>query len=270
MAVMTTLTRVKTDKPAPVAALTGSRIFLALFVVCFHFGQRVWAGSPATLRSFAGSGYVSVSLFFLLSGYVLAYNYLGQQTVARRVFWIARLARIAPAYWTAMGVSFAFYVHACVIRTASAPSFTTVATSLTVTQAWFLKLDLWNFPAWSLSCECFFYFLFPFLAQPMVRLNRARLRGVIVALALTSMLPPLIYLLWLPDGVPYRLLTQAHLTHFTSDPGQLSFGVFLRGWASMAYLCITLWRTRRSFFSRWHWAGTSSHLRSDAGLSSPS
>lgn len=224
---MTTLTRAKTDKPVPVEALTGSRIFLALFVVCFHFGQRVWSDSPAILRNIGGSGYVSVSMFFLLSGYVLAYNYLGGEAVTRKVFWIARLARIAPAYWTAMGVSLAFYVYACVIRTANAPSFATVATALTVTQAWFLKLDLWNFPAWSLTCECFFYALFPFLAAPIVRLNRARLRWAIVALAFACILPPLVYLLWLPDGVPYQSLTQANLTHFTLDPRTLELQRFL-------------------------------------------
>lgn len=209
--------------PVPIPALTGVRIFLALFVVYFHFGQSILAGSPAVFRNFAGSGYASVSIFFLLSGYVLAYNYLGGRAAKRGAFWIARLARLAPAYWAAMCVSFTFYVYACFIHTAQAPSFATIAIALTFTHAWFVKLDLWNSPAWSLSCECFFYFLFPFFAGPIMRLDRSRLRCLIVAVALLSMLPPLVYFLWLRDGVPFKSLTQASITNYSPDPGTLEF-----------------------------------------------
>jgi peptidoglycan/LPS O-acetylase OafA/YrhL len=205
----------RTHAPLPIPALTGSRIFLALFVVWFHFGQHLAGTSAAVIGNFVGSGYVSVSMFFLLSGYVLAYNYLGVRSTGRVGFWIARIARIAPAYWAAMCLSLVFYAYGCYIHTSKGASFAVIATALTCTHAWFVKLDLLNFPAWSLSCECLFYILFPFFAGPIMRLDRTRLRWLIAAFALLSMMPPVVYFLWLPDGVPFESLTQARITNYT-------------------------------------------------------
>lgn len=208
--------------PVPIPALTGFRIFLALFVVFYHSGQSLLAGAPAIFRNLGGSGYISVSVFFLLSGFVLAYNHLGARTVGAKTFWIARLARIAPAYWTALCIGIPFLAHSWLNNPAEA-SWATIATALTCTQAWFVKLDLWNFPAWSLSCECFFYLLFPAFVRPIMRLDRSSLRWFILATGLLSMLPPAVYFLWLPDGVPFASLTQAHITHYTLDPATLDF-----------------------------------------------
>src|ERR1700712_5673615 len=53
-------------------ALTGVRTLLALFILLFHF-------TPAglgPLYPLIDNGYVFVSFFFLISGYIMAYNYL--------------------------------------------------------------------------------------------------------------------------------------------------------------------------------------------------
>jgi peptidoglycan/LPS O-acetylase OafA/YrhL len=66
---------VETSKPARLNALTGLRCFAAINIVFFHFSNPQWFGWLAPV---VNAGYVSVSYFILLSGFVLAYNYAGR------------------------------------------------------------------------------------------------------------------------------------------------------------------------------------------------
>ncbi len=62
----------ETRKPAPLNALTGLRCFAAINIVLFHFSNPQWFGFLAPV---VNAGFISVSYFILLSGFVLAYNY---------------------------------------------------------------------------------------------------------------------------------------------------------------------------------------------------
>jgi peptidoglycan/LPS O-acetylase OafA/YrhL len=67
--------------PRPsIDALTGLRILAAVWVVLFHLRSTdvLPALLPASERLswFVGGGYLGVDLFFTLSGFVIAYNYL--------------------------------------------------------------------------------------------------------------------------------------------------------------------------------------------------
>ena len=63
------------QKPARLDALTGLRCFAALNIVFFHFSNPDWFGP---LSPVVNAGYLSVSFFIMLSGFVLAYNYAGR------------------------------------------------------------------------------------------------------------------------------------------------------------------------------------------------
>src|ERR1700678_2417590 len=81
--------------------LTSLRFFAAFAVVIYHFAGPGLAGWPAPLVNIAGSGFVAVSFFFILSGFVLSYRYLspsGEMRGTIRSFYSARVARIYPAY----------------------------------------------------------------------------------------------------------------------------------------------------------------------------
>lgn len=70
--------------------------FAAIFVVLFHYSEGVIPFGPQL-----SSGYLGVDLFFVLSGFILMYNYADKATTQPafyRVFLNARIARIYPAF----------------------------------------------------------------------------------------------------------------------------------------------------------------------------
>ena len=143
-------------------ALTGVRFLAAWYVVMFHAlpGLTHRYPVPQLLQAFLSNGYLAVGLFFLLSGFILAYTYEGQidGASARERFWEARFARIYPVYLLSLVLSYTF--------AASLP-FSTRLAVLGMVQAWNpFNPDIagaWNYPAWTLSTEAFFYLCFPFV-----------------------------------------------------------------------------------------------------------
>ncbi len=82
------------DAPRPrLPALTSLRFFAALHVVFFHFLAFKIASSEGWLGQISSIGYVGVSFFFVLSGFILVYTYAGRDTPARD-FWRAALLRL--------------------------------------------------------------------------------------------------------------------------------------------------------------------------------
>ena len=160
----------------PLPALTGVRFFLALWVVIYHHVppiESVLASFPALLgacEALLHTGYSAVTAFFVLSGFVLAYNYdlsRAPTPSSTRSFAIARFSRIYPAY--AVGllllVPLALYRLSEGIEIAPpAEEWGDFLLNAALLQAWLPQAALtWNFPGWSLSNEAFFYACFPLL-----------------------------------------------------------------------------------------------------------
>jgi peptidoglycan/LPS O-acetylase OafA/YrhL len=146
----------------------------------------------------------SVSFFFVLSGFILAFTYAGAPgPIDRRRFWVARFARIYPVYvlaivvalprWMASG-RFAQEGHAPLVIAS------TLIVVLLLVQSWNWSIaNAVNGPAWSLSAEAFFYAIFPWVAERVRRLGTRNLvrvaalawvSAVVVALALDVTLLP--------------------------------------------------------------------------------
>jgi peptidoglycan/LPS O-acetylase OafA/YrhL len=154
-------------------ALTSLRFFAALWVVFFH----QWLTyDPQTLGSWVyqtliSKGFLGVDLFFLLSGYILAYVYLkGVQPhqVNRVFFWRARFARIYPVYALSFLIETPFIVAFVLAQQdrsgETLKALGTLLAHLALLQAYVPPLRWhWNFPSWTLSTETFFYLLFPYL-----------------------------------------------------------------------------------------------------------
>ncbi len=171
--------RVQTKLPA----LTGLRAIAALWVLVLHFGEAASASWPSAVRSVLSTGFVGVDLFFVLSGFILAWNYLrddGTLLVSKSEFWRARAARILPVYYVSLAISLPMFLlmqfHDGATPAAIRSAIVTALTSLTLTQSWVSPFSyLWNNPGWSLSVELFFYLAFPWVAGWIARWPLARL-----------------------------------------------------------------------------------------------
>lgn len=191
----------KVPRRPHLAALTGLRFFAALHVVVYHEATSLLA--PGAVRRFGQAGYIGVSLFFVLSGFVMAYTYLtpfDAPPVDRRSFRRARIARIYPAYVLALAVALPIFLPWASAKFAehgiSGPSkaLVTAFANITLLQGWFpVTVPQWNAPGWSLSVEALFYALFPFIGVWMTRRSTRALVWVAGSLWITTLAVAAIY-----------------------------------------------------------------------------
>ena len=88
-------------RPVNLPALTGLRIIAAALVFLSHVPKP--EGFNPTAARWMSSGYNGVTLFFVLSGFVLMLNY--PNGVQPRRYFVARFARIYPLYLLVLAVS---------------------------------------------------------------------------------------------------------------------------------------------------------------------
>jgi peptidoglycan/LPS O-acetylase OafA/YrhL len=157
-------------------------------------------GFMLSLYPIIDNGFVFVGFFFLLSGFVLAYNYLDrQQPFSARAFWFARLARLYPVYLLTLAISWQVLRVEWQLRPAGEAARGTVL-SLLMLQAWFPRLaTFWTTVGWAVSCEAAFYLLFPWLLRVRWPARASRLLLCATALWALGMLPYALYLFANPD-----------------------------------------------------------------------
>ena len=184
------------SRPHAIHALTGIRFFAAFAVLLFHYGATFLehSGVPGPIAQFLHNGYLGVSLFFVLSGFILTYAHSNDKIDGRFIadFYVARLSRIYPVYLLALLV-------ALPLRWDSLSALD-AAKVLAMVQSWTLPQSsagyTWVMQAWTLSVELFFYLLFPAIfylvrkcgPKTLVALAAA-LSVLIVALGLSSVVP---------------------------------------------------------------------------------
>jgi peptidoglycan/LPS O-acetylase OafA/YrhL len=178
---------VRTRRQLP--AMTTIRFFAAVAVVLRHYAGLAAAGLPMVVRQIFSHGFVAVSFFFVLSGFILTYQYqtdAGELRGSRRKFWIARFARIYPVYLFAFCLSVPmWWVRIRAVHSALGTTLRLIVNGvpfLFLIQSWTpWTANSINSPAWSLSNEAFFYTLFPFLLPRLARLSLWRNGAAIFA-----------------------------------------------------------------------------------------
>jgi len=171
--------------------LNGLRFLAASYVIGFHYFS--FPGLN-TLNLFFGRGHIAVPFFFLLSGFILFYNY---QNTNFKIFnyFKSRFIRLAPIYYLAMVAAIPLLYKN--IQRSDFTVFESVYyffSHLTLTQALFINKDLlsfWNIHSWSLSVEMFLYICSPFA---IIKTRKLNLQTSIVTLAFLVTLNSLIYL----------------------------------------------------------------------------
>ena len=161
--------------------LTSLRIFFALMV----FGAHCYVIDSSFDAHFFKEGFVGVSFFFVLSGFIIAYNYqekLLEKTATKRTFWVARLARIYPLHLLTLLI--AVCIGGYVQYSGTADWIKHFAASTFLLQPFFPSADYFfsfNSPSWSLGCEQLFYFCFP-LIVPFLHTKRSLFITLLICL----------------------------------------------------------------------------------------
>ncbi len=181
------------SKSEEILPLTSLRFFAAFHVLLFHAWGIFLPSLPGHCywNDFVSLGYVGVSIFFILSGYILTVVYLQHgSSVAfnRRKFYIARFARIYPLYalsllilaplkWEDLGT------HSLPYRIIKFAGL--CVANFGMIQAWRPAFGGgWNVPVWSVSAEAFFYLVFPVIGLAIATRIKKPLRlGLIFWLA---------------------------------------------------------------------------------------
>jgi peptidoglycan/LPS O-acetylase OafA/YrhL len=161
-------------------SLTGLRWFAAFGVFCFHYAYMVSAGSK--LSAALSLGYEGVPFFFVLSGFVLTWTYRPGDRPLQ--FYWRRFARV----WPLMTACSLIVIATTFAWTHTLPSVAAVLSSVTLTQAWTTtQFYAINVTAWTLSCEAFFYLLFPLLIRLLWRRSPTVLIMVAIAMDLATL-----------------------------------------------------------------------------------
>lgn len=205
-------------------ALTGMRTILAVNIVFFHFTppHMKW------LYPVINSSFVFVGFFFLLSGFVLAYNYADRPELDKGKFYLARFARLYPVYLVSLAISLKMLQAEWHVRSHEEFWRGLILTPMLM-QGWNQSLaTFWNTVAWTLSAEVALYLAFPYLVKLLPWPKTAsRLAVMVIAVWMIGLVPHTIYLLTNPDHLP-------------GPADRYSYGPWLRTlkYTPMAYLCI--------------------------------
>ncbi|WP_066043060.1 acyltransferase family protein [Herbiconiux solani] len=176
---------------APVLrSLTGLRWAAAFVVFGFHIIAVQYFGSGRdVLSALFGAGGTGVSMFFILSGFVLTWTY--RPGTNPFLFWRRRFARIWPTHVVAVGV--ALVAAATLIPVIRSPEPASVVANIFLVSSW--RSSWWqagNPVSWSLVCEAFFYLLFPLLIRMLTRVPARWLWVVGAEMILCVWLAPLV------------------------------------------------------------------------------
>jgi peptidoglycan/LPS O-acetylase OafA/YrhL len=184
-----------------------------------------WAAAlPSWLHEIVRGGYLAVGTFFVLSGFVLARSYgsisWNRKNLVR--YGVGRFARVYPAYLLSLLIVSPFILR--FLSTPGRPSAgekaSVVGSYVFVLQGWAERATVhWNTPAWSLSCEFFFYLCFPLFAFCLRKKS-----SITMATALVAAVALPLAMSWL--GVPSFWKPLTHFADFLLGIG--SAGVYAR------------------------------------------
>jgi peptidoglycan/LPS O-acetylase OafA/YrhL len=207
--------------------LTSFRFIAALFVFVHH--SQIFSSVTERLQL----GYVGVSFFFVLSGFILTYAYYSKLKNGSKhriaSFYISRVAKLYPLHLVIL-----LFALPAAIQTFNLlfPDHTTVKflaiglAHVTLLQSFIPNLSAafaFNTVAWSISTELFFYMLFPALVY-MLHKYRSTFTLTRIGLGLAVSWILLIFLIYGKDASVYKWL------FYSFPPMRLldfSFGIFL-------------------------------------------
>lgn len=164
--------------------LTSMRMIFALFVFVSHLSLlENYDNYRQLFQKYFFEGFLGVSFFFILSGFILSYSYkerFDKNIVNKKKFYIARFARIYPMHFVTM-------IAALLINLLLNIKDNYLLQNMFLVQSFFSDERIFfslNAPSWSISDEMFFYLAFPFL----ILLNKNVKTLIFITITLTIVL----------------------------------------------------------------------------------
>jgi peptidoglycan/LPS O-acetylase OafA/YrhL len=194
-------------------ALTSLRFVAAAMIVVFHAVDGI--SLPSSTSTWLPYGLASgVSFFFVLSGFILYYNYPRLPDLSSVLdFYAARVARVWPLHLLSMALFLAL-VPSVLWVWPGLHLWIAAPLSALLLQAWSPiggYMGAFNGPAWTLSVEAFFYLLFPLL---LVAMRKAPWRALGAAFLLSLACPLVANRLGGPrSDLPLDQVNWYHLDH---------------------------------------------------------
>ncbi len=90
-------------------ALTGVRAIAAFMVFFHHFNPVNESVFGQGIRNFVNEFHIGVTVFFVLSGFLIAYRYLDSEKLNFRKYMVNRIARIYPMYFILTSATFLLF-----------------------------------------------------------------------------------------------------------------------------------------------------------------
>lgn len=163
-----------------IPALTGLRFFAAMAIFLWHsqtgYFFNYGAFSPFTLLG-------AVPVFFVLSGLVLTINY--NSYCSWPDFFVARIARVWPAHMTALICLFLVFYPYSMDFFHHEETVIQLIINVLLLQSWSSNVATYwsyNSPSWSVSCELFFYAIFPLLFLALSRQTLWRIWAIVIVI----------------------------------------------------------------------------------------
>jgi peptidoglycan/LPS O-acetylase OafA/YrhL len=150
------------QKAAEIPALTGVRFLATAMVFLCHYSfLKQQTGVAAFFAGIFKEMYIGVTLFFVLSGFLICYNYYDSIRLDRgflKGFFVKRFARIYPLYFLLATLHYLYH------WSTGKAVYTEYFFNITLLKGFFKNYLYTGIqPAWSLTTEETFYFLAPII-----------------------------------------------------------------------------------------------------------
>jgi peptidoglycan/LPS O-acetylase OafA/YrhL len=202
-------------KPRHFAGFNGLRAIAAVTVLLIHTAFISGFTFQSSLGIYTARLEIGVSVFFLISGFLLyrpfAISHLtGRSAPNTKRFWERRLLRIVPAYWLALTLlTYVFHVDTL------DPGIRQVAIHYFFLQIYFpTSATMGIGQAWSLCTEMSFYLALPFIAlvigarRKNQKSQKSQMRRELIAMAVLYLIS--VGFRWWLSGFPVSKLVNGH------------------------------------------------------------
>lgn len=183
--------------------LTSLRFIFALTVFLSHMATKDSNLLYMSIqRRFFSEGYIGVSFFFILSGFILSLNYkdkINEKRISLKDFWIARIAKIYPLHLLTLFIALPSTIKGAILS----PMFWMfkLTMNLFLLQSFIPDKEIYfsfNSPSWAISDEVFFYVMFPFITAFYFKFSKF----LHLTIGLVLLIPVAIFLMH--DGLEYH------------------------------------------------------------------